>query len=127
MKECIKCEVELTEDVITDKEGTTCMSCIYADAKADASKEIMHYVSIIISVVAFGITWYLAGYGLLVEFYGAQFFFEYDRLADMIVAGIMCLVAIGFAIFAIPKERKTLKTVSILLAILSLTASLILF
>ena len=124
MEKCQKCGVELSKDVAANKDGTVCMDCIWADAKESSSVEIKQYISIIISGVAFFMTWYFSGHGIIVEFFGAEAYFAADRVVDMIIPITMFVAAICFAIFTVPKERKKLKVISMIIAAISLAASM---
>ena len=125
MKECLKCGTELVDEVPTNEDGTICMNCVSVDIETSSSNEMMPYVSIIISGVAFFMTWYFSGRGLVVEFFGAETYFAADWVVDMVMPMVMFIAAIGFAFFTVPKERKKLRVISLLFAALSLAASFI--
>ena len=124
MKECQKCGVELSKNIVKNEDDTICSDCTWAMQKADSSTDITPYISIIISGVAFFMTWYFSGRGVIVEFFGAEAYFAADWVVDMILPVVVFVVAICFAVFTVPKKRKKLKLISVIVAVLSLAASM---
>ena len=124
MKECQKCGIELSKNVIQNEADIICGDCTWAMQKADSSTDITPYISIIISGVAFFMTWYFSGRGIIVEFFGAEAYFAADWVVDMILPVVVFVVAICFAVFTVPKRRKELKLISVIVAVLSLAASM---